>query len=128
MRGKRAEISELKTRLVLAAIVIVAMIVVAGSKDSMVRGASTGSAQHERELITRVDPKYPANFDKPGAREAVSVQIMVAPDGTVRTVKLLDGDPVLAQASINAVRKWKYAPAATDETLTVKIEFDGTGE
>ncbi len=42
MGNKHAEKSELKLRLVLAAITVVAMVVLAGSKENMVRGAGTG--------------------------------------------------------------------------------------
>jgi hypothetical protein len=30
----------------------------------------------------------------------------------------------LGQSTMKAVKSWKYVPAAADETLTVKLEFD----
>ena len=42
MRNKHAQLSELKTRLILAAVTIAVMIVLAGSKENIVRGAGTG--------------------------------------------------------------------------------------
>lgn len=124
MRSKRAEVSELRTRLVLAGIVVVVMILLASSKDSMVRGAANRPVAGERELITRVNPDYPAAVKAANLGGVVRVQAVVAPDGTVRTIQLLQGDLLLGESAMRAIRQWKYAPAATDETLTMKIEFD----
>jgi TonB family protein len=126
MRSKR-EISDLKTRLVLAAIVVVVMIVLAGSKGSLVQGAAKGPAPGDRQLITRVNPDYPDAGKGLNLGGMVRVEALVAPDGSVRATKLLDGDSVLGQSAISAIRQWKYAPATADETLTVKIDFDSRG-
>jgi TonB family protein len=52
------------------------------------------------------------------------VEVQVAPNGAVRNVKLLGGNPILGQSTMKAVKMWKYAPAAAEETITVKWEFD----
>jgi TonB family protein len=54
----------------------------------------------------------------------VRLEVLVAPNGTVKSTKLLGGSPILGQSTMKAVKQWKYAPAATEETLTVKLEFD----
>ena len=41
-----------------------------------------------------------------------------------KSTKLLGGSPILGQSTMKAVKQWKYAPAATEEILTVKLEFD----
>jgi TonB family protein len=127
MRSRRAELSDLKTRLVLAAIVVVVMIVLAGSKDSLVQGAPNRPAPGDRELITRVNPHYPDAWKSVNLDGIVRVEAHVARDGAVTATKLLDGDSLLGQSAMTAIRQWKYAPAAADETLTVKIDFDSRG-
>lgn len=122
MRSKPEDLRELKVRLVLAAIVVVIMIILAGSKDSMVRGAASEGAAGERALITRVEPD-PNTLRGVDAEGVVRVEALVAADGTVRAARLLEGNPVLGQASLKAIRQWKYAPAASEEVVTVKIEF-----
>jgi len=42
----------------------------------------------------------------------------------VKSTKLLGGSPILGQSTMKAIKQWRYAPAASEETLTVKIEFD----
>ncbi len=124
MRSKPAEVSQLRTRLVLSGIVVVVMILLASSKDSMVRGAANRPVAGDRELITRVNPDYAASWKSLNLGGVVLIEALIAPDGTIRATKLLQGDPVLGQSAMNAIRQWKYAPAAVDETLTLKIEFD----
>lgn len=78
----------------------------------------------DRKLVTRVEPEYPDALKKLYIGGVVRVEVQIAANGTVKNVKLLGGNPILGQSSIKAVRSWKYAPAAADETLTVKLEFD----
>ena len=78
----------------------------------------------ERKVLSRVDPDYPVALQKLYIGGVVRVEVVVAPSGSVRSLKLLGGSPILGQSSMKAIKQWKYAPAAADETLTVKIEFD----
>lgn len=124
MWNKRAEASELKTRLILAGVTVIAMIVLAGSKESAVRGAGMIAAARERQVVTRVDPVYPNDLKQSKSGEVVRLEVLVGPDGAVKSAKVLGGSPVLAQLSLKAIQQWKYAPAKSDETLMVKVDFD----
>ena len=52
------------------------------------------------------------------------LEVLVAPDGAVKSAKVLAGSPALAKSSLNAIQQWKYAPAESDQKLLVKIDFD----
>jgi TonB family protein len=52
------------------------------------------------------------------------VEVEVEPNGVVKSTKLLGGSPILGQSTMKAIKQWRYAPAASDETLIVKFEFD----
>jgi TonB family protein len=78
----------------------------------------------ERRVVSHVDPDYPDALKKLYIGGVVRVEVVVAPNGTVRSTKLLGGSPILGQSTMKAIKQWKYAPAPSDETLTVKIEFD----
>jgi TonB family protein len=78
----------------------------------------------DRKVISRAEPEYPDQLKKLYIGGVVRVEVQVAPNGTVRNVKLLGGNPILGQSTMKAVKTWKYAPAAAEETLTVKWEFD----
>jgi TonB family protein len=78
----------------------------------------------ERRVVSRVDPDYPDALKKLYIGGVVRVEVVVAPNGTVKSTKLLGGSPILGQSTMKAIKQWKYSPAPSDETLTVKVEFD----
>ena len=51
------------------------------------------------------------------------VELLVAPDGRVKDVKVLGGNPVLVQAVMVAVVKWKYEPAPEESSVVIKFDF-----
>ena len=83
-----------------------------------------GQADNDRKLVTRVEPEYPDALKKLYIGGVVRVEVMVAPNGSVKSTKLLGGSPILGQSTMKAVKQWRYVPATADETLMVKIEFD----
>ncbi|SRR5579862_3074037 len=96
-----------------------------GSVFMGITGIGKSLAQDsDRKVISRVEPEYPDQLKKLYIGGVVRVEVQVAPNGTVRNVKLLGGNPILGQSTMKAVKTWKYAPAAAEETMTVKWEFD----
>jgi len=77
-----------------------------------------------RKILSRVDPEYPDTLKRLYIGGVVRVEVVVGPNGTVKSAKLLGGSPILGQSTMKALKQWKYAPAAADEVLTVKMEFD----
>ncbi len=75
-------------------------------------------------MITRVEPEYPDALKRLYIGGVVRVEVLVAPNGLVKSTKLLGGSPILGQSSMKALKQWRYAPAAADEVLTVKFGFD----
>jgi TonB family protein len=82
------------------------------------------SSSDERKVLTRVDPDYPDALKKLYIGGVVRVEVVVAPNGAVKSTKLLGGSPILGQSTMKAIKQWKYVPAGSEETLTVKVEFD----
>jgi protein TonB len=85
---------------------------------------STDQSSSDRKVITRVEPEYPDALKRLYIGGVVRLEVEVAPNGVVKSTKLLGGSPILGQSSMKAVKQWRYAPAAADEVLTVKLEFD----
>lgn len=68
-----------------------------------------GDVQAAR-LMHEVTPNYP-----PIARQAriggtVALSATIAPDGKVRDLHVLSGNPLLVDAAVNAVKQWVYQP------------------
>ncbi|MGP0018351.1 MAG: energy transducer TonB [Candidatus Sulfotelmatobacter sp.] len=77
----------------------------------------------KRRLLERVAAPYPALARNMGLAGIVKVEVLVAPDGTVKTVDIKGGHPVLAQSAVNAVRRWKWEAAAHESREVVEVKF-----
>jgi TonB family protein len=54
----------------------------------------------------------------------VKVQVVVAANGTVKDAKVVGGHPVLANAALDAVRKWRFEPTSAESTGVVDFKFE----
>jgi TonB family protein len=59
-----------------------------------------------------------------GIRGSVRVEALVAPNGTVKSLEVKGGHPMLARAAADAVRKWRWVPAARETREPVIVRFD----
>ena len=84
----------------------------------------THPSDAKRQLKNKVMPEYPELAKRVNIKGAVRLEVIVNADGHVKKVKVLGGNPVLAQAAVEAVRKWRYSTADTESTLVVKLDFD----
>jgi TonB family protein len=86
-------------------------------------GSSTAAAQDNRKVKVSVQPSYPDLARKNNIRGTARVQVVIAPDGNVKDVRVLGGNAVLAQAAVDAAKKWKYEPASVETTTILKFDF-----
>jgi TonB family protein len=54
----------------------------------------------------------------------VKIQITVAPNGTVKNIKLVGGHPILANVAMETIKKWRYEPASVETTGIVEFRFE----
>jgi protein TonB len=83
--------------------------------------------------IDQPQPRYPATARDAGLTGAVVVEILVGVDGRVTQAKVVRGGPPFERATLEAVRRWRYAPVIHQgrpivwkSTVTVRFELDGT--
>jgi outer membrane biosynthesis protein TonB len=55
----------------------------------------------------------------------VKIEVIIAPDGHVKSTKAIGGHPLLVQACQDAVKEWKFLPAPEESTQIVEFEFTG---
>jgi TonB family protein len=78
-------------------------------------------AEAERKVVSKVQPTYPQLARQMNVVGMVKIEVVIAANGSVKSVKPLGGHPLLIQAASDALRKWRYAPGP--ETTTV-VEFN----
>jgi TonB family protein len=82
------------------------------------------AAKPERKLVTRVEPEYPAVLRARQIGGTVRMEVTITPKGTVKSVSLIGGNPILAEAAISAVKRWTYAPGDAVSSAQVSLEFN----
>jgi TonB family protein len=106
-------------RRIVALLAVAAMAVgVAGLRAQDAPGELT------RRVKSKVQAVYPELARKMNLAGTVKVQVVVAPNGTVKEAKIVGGHPVLANAALDAVRKWRFEPAAVENTGIVDFKFE----
>jgi TonB family protein len=86
--------------------------------------AQDAEVEITRRAKTRVAPVYPDLARKMNITGTVKIQVVVAANGAVKDAKVLGGHPVLAGAALDAVRKWRFEPAAVESSGVVELKFE----
>lgn len=87
------------------------------------RAFSQEPAPSDRKILTRIAPVYPAIARSMAIGGTVRVVGLVAPNGTVKSVHVVGGHPMLAEAAQKAFLQWKFeaAPHETSEVIEMKF-------
>ena len=79
----------------------------------------------ESSLLYRVEPHYPDAARQQRVEGAVTLDVLINPDGSVETVHPVSGAPQLAPAATEAVRQWRFRPR-TENGLPVRMHTSVT--
>src|SRR5580765_3227497 len=72
------------------------------------------SVDFGRKVVWRAPPRYPELAKKMNIRGMVRVEAVVRPNGSVKSTRVLGGNPVLVDAALDAVGKWRFESAQGD--------------
>ena len=86
------------------------------------RQASTGTSAPAKgsadtsatRLIHRVEPEYPPEARTQHIQGAVVLDVQIGGDGAVHNIAVVEGNSLLAEAAVQAVRQWRYQPFSVD--------------
>lgn len=79
----------------------------------------------KRKLKSKVVPEYPAIARQLSLQGKVRIETTVSADGRVTNTKVLGGNPVLASAAVDAVKRWRFEPGPKETTEIIEIDFAG---
>jgi TonB family protein len=90
--------------------------------------AQTGTTdESKRKVKSKVAPAYPELAKRMSVGGRVKIEVVITPDGHVRSTRVVGGHPLLVQACQDAVKEWKFVPAPEETTLVVEFSFTGSG-
>lgn len=82
----------------------------------------------QTKIVKQQPPKYPDEARKKGVQGTVTMDVVIGADGSVKSVKVTDGDKDLGKAAASAVKHWRYQPTISNSKpipveTTVSVEF-----
>lgn len=101
-----------------AVLLAVASVFVPGSSRAQ------DSAESSRKILLKVPPVYPTLARSMNIHGLVKVEAEVNPNGTVKSVQVKGGHPLLTQSAVTAVGHWKFEPGPHATKELIEIKFD----
>lgn len=111
-------------RLATAVLAVMTLILVVGP-DRV--GAQQNQNQNDeilRRAKSKVQPSYPDLAKKMNIAGTVKIEVVVAPNGSVKDARVVGGHPVLAGAALDAAKKWRFEPAPGESTGVIDFKFE----
>jgi len=68
----------------------------------------------QAQLISRIEPRYPPLAAQIHLEGTVRLHAIISRDGSIRSLEVVSGHPLLDQAALDAVRQWRYHPTMLD--------------
>ena len=86
--------------------------------------SQTGSTDEtKRKVKSRTTPSYPELARRMNVSGKVKIEVIIAPDGRVKTTRVVGGHPLLVQTCQDALKEWKFVAASEETTQVVEFEF-----
>ena len=81
-----------------------------------------------KRIVTKVEPAYPEAARRAGTEGLVVLDAVIAPDGSVKSLRPVSGPDLLVQSATEAVQSWKFEPyltsgQAVEVKTTIAVEF-----
>jgi TonB family protein len=90
---------------------------------AMVSVAAPTASAEDRKAKSKVTAVYPELAKRMNVSGTVKIEVVITPAGTVKSAKPVGGHPLLIDAAMDAVKKWKFEPAAAETTQVVQFDF-----
>ena len=86
--------------------------------------AQSTTDEGKRKVKSKIAPAYPELARRMNVTGKVKIEVIIAPDGHVKSARALGGHPLLVQACLDALKEWKFVAAPEDTIQVVEFEFN----
>jgi TonB family protein len=87
---------------------------------------TSGTDEGKRKVKSKTTPIYPELARRMSVTGKVKIEVIITPDGHVRSTRVLGGHPLLVQVCQDSVKEWKFFPAPEESTQVVEFDFHGS--
>jgi len=76
----------------------------------------------QRKAKKRVQPEYPPLASRLRVTGSVKIQVVISPDGKVKSTRVVGGHPLLIPAATNSAKLWEFEPAARETSQVIEFK------
>ena len=86
--------------------------------------AQTSSVEEsKRKIKSKVNPQYSELARSMHLSGKVKIELVIAPDGRVKSSRAIGGHPLLVQSCLDAVKDWRFEESREETTQIFEFEF-----
>lgn len=85
--------------------------------------SSQEAADADRKIVTKVIPVYPNIARVMHIQGSVRIDVLIEPNGKVKSFDAKGGHPVLVQSAEDALRHWKWESASHETHQIIELRF-----
>lgn len=79
----------------------------------------------KRKVKSKAPVAYPEMARRMNVSGKVKIEVIITPDGRVRSTRVVGGHPLLVQVCEDSVKEWKFLPAPEETTQVIEFDFHG---
>lgn len=83
----------------------------------------TAAESVKRKVKIKVVPEYPPLAKQMNVTGRVKIEATASPDGHVTSTKVIGGSPLLVNSAMDALKKWRFEPAAKETSEIIEFDF-----
>jgi TonB family protein len=102
---------------------IIAAAVAAGLVASVYGAQQANVEEGKRKTKVKSPVAYPELARRMKIAGKVKIEVMIAPDGHVKSARAVGGHPVLVQSCLDSVKDWKFEAAPEETTQIIEFNF-----
>jgi TonB family protein len=84
---------------------------------------ATSIEDSKRKVRYKVNPQYSELARRMSLTGKVKIELVIAPDGHVKSSRAVGGHPLLVQSCLDVVKDWKFEPGPEETTQIMEFEF-----
>jgi len=103
---------------------VLAAVAVSVVAAGMAIGQQSSIEDSKRKIKFKTNPQYSELARSMRISGKVRIELVIAPDGHVKSARAVGGHPLLVQSCLDAVKDWKFETAPEETTQILEFAFE----
>jgi TonB family protein len=99
-------------------LLVISLMSMATSVSLMAQNGEHRNIKKERR------PQYPEVARKMNIRGTVKIEVTISPEGKVKSLRVVGGHPLLAEAALQAATQWEFESGPKATSQVIEFSFD----